>query len=99
MNSVNFRTLTPSFTIDTGANRSRAGHAFTDGNLVISAEAKTLFTIGHELGHVLGIMGHPDTAEILLMRSGGTSNSNVLLGSKRVTVDQETTFRGSKYAK
>jgi hypothetical protein len=85
--------------IDSGVNRLRAGHTFTAGNFVISAEAKTPFTIGHELGHVLGISGHPDTRDIILMRPGGTSESNTLGGSKRIPVEQEIIMQGSSYAK
>ena len=86
--------------IDTLVNQDRLAKTLPDGNIVISKNKKGPFTLAHELGHVLGQIGH-DTVivGIHLMRSGGTSETNTLDASKRITVEQEKTFQGSKYAK
>jgi hypothetical protein len=85
--------------IDTVVNRLRAGHTFAAlGNAVISVEAKSMFTVSHEIGHILGQIGH-NASDILLMRGGGTSKENKIESSKRMTPEQETTFQGSIHAK
>jgi len=72
------------------------------GNMIVSS-TRMPFTLPHELGHILrNDNGGPQTHSadpFHLMRGGGTSATNRLGASKRVTVNDESTMRGSKYAK
>jgi hypothetical protein len=56
-------------------------HCFIDG------ERKTMFTLAHEMGHLLTNDGHTKHL-FLLMRGGGTSDNNNIVSSKRLLPDQ-----------
>ncbi len=66
---------------------------------VIMSVARRLFTLPHELGHVLKSDVSHASNTYQLMRGGGTSATNTLGSSKRITTSEEATMQGSSHAK
>jgi hypothetical protein len=66
-------------------------------NVVMSASQRGPFTLPHELGHILLNDESHDSESIRLMRNG-TSLTNGLSESKRISSSQEQTMQGSSHA-
>ncbi|MEI6736612.1 MAG: hypothetical protein WCL31_06820, partial [Actinomycetes bacterium] len=66
-------------------------------NVIISASGRKPFTLAHEVGHLLENSGNHVSSTVNLLRSG-TSTSNSIGASKRLTDAQTQTMKGSTHA-